>query len=135
MTTKPATHDATEALLGESLERVLDVVRQRAELILVDAPPLTTSVGMALGARADALLVVSRLSATSRPVVDEMTRALASIPTFKLGVVVTGTPPLPMYRYATGQDSDADEPSGEVWTELDVPPSPRSGSQPSTSAG
>lgn len=97
LATKPVAPDTAELLLGDSAERLIAELSERATIVIIDSPPLLTSVGMAWAARADALLVVARLSEASRPIVGELGRALTQLPTAGLGVVVTGTSAWPGY--------------------------------------
>ena len=80
---------------------VLDELRERADIVLVDAPPLL-QVGDAitLTARVDALFVVTRLKMMRRPVLKELARVLETVPAEKLGFVLTGAKFEEGYGYA-----------------------------------
>ncbi|MBA2506074.1 MAG: polysaccharide biosynthesis tyrosine autokinase [Thermoleophilaceae bacterium] len=77
---------ARSAALAEILHRLKD----RADLVLIDAPPLlVVSDGMALVPRVDAVLVVAKLGAVRRPALVELRRVLEAAPISKLGFIVT----------------------------------------------
>jgi capsular exopolysaccharide synthesis family protein len=73
---------------------VADILRELAEshdIVLADAPPLlVVSDAVTLGARVDAVLVVVRLNVTDRDTLDRLARALNSVPSAKLGYILTG---------------------------------------------
>jgi non-specific protein-tyrosine kinase len=92
---------AGEFAASETVGEILDELRERADLILVDAPPLL-QVGdaVSLTARVDALFVVARLRAMRRPILKELARVLESCPAAKLGFVLTGAKFEEGYGYA-----------------------------------
>jgi Mrp family chromosome partitioning ATPase len=70
---------------------VLDNVRDRADIVIVDAPPaLAVGDVMTLSQLVDALLVVVRLPALRRPVLKELARVLDTMAAPKLGFIITG---------------------------------------------
>jgi capsular exopolysaccharide synthesis family protein len=73
---------------------VADILRELAEshdVVLADAPPLlVVSDAVTLGARVDAVVVVVRLNVTDRDTLNRLSRALNSVPSAKLGYVLTG---------------------------------------------
>jgi succinoglycan biosynthesis transport protein ExoP len=76
---------ATRALGG-----ILRLLRERADIVLVDAPPLLhVGDALALSAKVDSLLVVTRMGVVRRPMLAELERVLAASPAEKLGFVVT----------------------------------------------
>lgn len=86
------TLDASEFVGGSDLGDVLARLRKRADVVLIDAPPLlAVSDSMTLTSRVDALIVVSRLNVLRRHTVTELRRALDVCPAAKLGLVVTGS--------------------------------------------
>ena len=88
----PLPPNPPEFLSQGGLSDVLTQVTERADLVLVDATPLLElSDAMALAARVDAVLVVSRMDDLRRSVLDEMSRVLSGVPVVKLGFVLTGT--------------------------------------------
>ena len=77
-----STHGFADLLVG---------LRQRADLVVLDAPPMLSSGdAIALGAQAEALIVVVRRNEVRRQTLDELRRVLDVSPAAKLGVVVTG---------------------------------------------
>jgi len=86
-----ASQDAA-AILGTSiLERIISELRERADYVLFDAPPLL-GVGdaMALSAKVDAVLLVAKAEGMDRTMLEELGRAAAVCPKPKLGFVITG---------------------------------------------
>jgi succinoglycan biosynthesis transport protein ExoP len=76
-----------------ALAGVLEQLRGRFDLVLIDAPPIcVVGDAMTLSARVDALIVVARLGVLQKSKLEELRRELASSPVRKLGVVVTGAP-------------------------------------------
>ena len=93
LTAGDALHDPDELGAEAAVARVLREVRSRADFILVDAAPLLrVGDAVALSPHVDGLLVVVRLQSLRSATLDELERALASTPTAKLGVIVTGAP-------------------------------------------
>jgi Mrp family chromosome partitioning ATPase len=85
------------------LGAVLDELAEMCDLVLVDAPPiLQVSDAMALTAKVDALLVVTRLSAIRRPALNELRRVMDHAPVAKLGFVLTGVRAQEGYGYGYG---------------------------------
>jgi non-specific protein-tyrosine kinase len=77
---------------SRALAALLAELEQRADLVLIDAPPiLDLSDAMTLSAQVDGLVVVTRLPSNKRSTLMELHRVLATAPTTKLGVVLTGT--------------------------------------------
>ena len=76
---------------GETVADVLQQLAVRADLVLVDAPPvLEVSDVMTLMTDVDGVLIVTRIGRTARPVLDELRRVLDRAPTRKLGFAATG---------------------------------------------
>ena len=83
--------DAGEFLGDAVLDDLFAKLSARADLVLVDAPPLLGSGdGSVVAAKGDALVVVTRLNRTSPPLLDELRRAVDACPAEKLGLVLTG---------------------------------------------
>lgn len=88
----PIPPDPGEFVSSASLARVLDTLAERYDLVLIDSPPLLhVGDGLTLAARVSALVVVTRLPALRRPVVNELRRVLDNLPTRRLGFVMTGS--------------------------------------------
>lgn len=80
-----------EFVATRALENVLKRLRERADFVLIDAPPLI-GVGdaMTISAKVDGIVVVTRMNLLTRPQVGELHRLLATSPADTLGFVVTG---------------------------------------------
>ncbi|HEY8775588.1 MAG TPA: AAA family ATPase [Gaiellaceae bacterium] len=87
----PPPPGAGEFAASNVVGEILNQLRDRADLVLVDAPPLL-QVGDAvtLTARVDALFLVTRLKTLRRPVLKELARVLEACPGEKLGFALTG---------------------------------------------
>ena len=73
------------------LTEFLHLLRQQAEIILIDAPPLLAAGdAMALTGKVDAILLVNRLGTLKRPTLHELVRTLRRSPAPLLGFVATG---------------------------------------------
>ena len=85
----PQPPDPGEFVEAPAVQHLLDELRNRAQHVIVDAPPLL-SVGdsLSLSSRVDGLLLVTRLTMMRRPVLRELRRVLDTIPTAKLGFVL-----------------------------------------------
>ena len=93
----------SEFARSEALAEILHRLKERADVVIVDAPPLLgLSDAVALTAAVDAVLLVTKLSDLRRPVLNETARILAAAPVVKLGFVVTGADPEEAYGYAYG---------------------------------
>jgi capsular exopolysaccharide synthesis family protein len=72
---------------------ILQELRARADIVLVDAPSmLGRGDAMTLSHAVDAVLVVTRLGVLRRATLDELCRVLERCPARKLGFVLTGAP-------------------------------------------
>jgi protein-tyrosine kinase len=73
------------------LSRILEALREGADLVLIDAPPLLhVGDSMTLTGKIDAMILVTRLNVVRRPILRELQRLLAAAPAAKLGFVLTG---------------------------------------------
>jgi capsular exopolysaccharide synthesis family protein len=73
------------------LTEALQALRSHAEIVLVDAPPvLATGDAIALTGKVDAVLLVSRLGALTRPTLQELSRTMRRSPAPVLGLIATG---------------------------------------------
>lgn len=80
-----------EFITSQPLRQLLDRLRNRVDVVVIDAPPMiTVADAISLSAWADAVLVVSRLGVARRPLLSELRQVLDACPAYKLGVVVTG---------------------------------------------
>lgn len=87
----PLPPDPGEFVGTRVVGEILEELGERADYVLIDAPPLL-NVGdaMALSSRVDAILVVARLKTVRRPMLSELHRLLEATPAAVLGVIVTG---------------------------------------------
>lgn len=87
----PIPPDPGEFVGTQQLAHVLDVLKRRADVVLVDSPPLLhVGDAMTLSSQVDGILVVTRMNVVRRPMLNEAARLLATSPADKLGFVVTG---------------------------------------------
>lgn len=78
---------------------VLQSLRERADIVLVDAPPLLeVSDPMTLMRQVDALVMTTRLGVVRRPMLKELRRMLETSSVSALGFIVTGERTAEDYR-------------------------------------
>jgi succinoglycan biosynthesis transport protein ExoP len=83
--------DPGELVSSDRLTEILMGLGRRADVVLVDTPPLFhVGDALVLSAKVDAVVVVARMDVVRRPMLAELRRLLESMPVLKLGVVVTG---------------------------------------------
>jgi tyrosine-protein kinase len=79
-----------EFITTTALDSTLEQMMARADLLLVDGPPmLLAGDALTLSAKVDGIIVVARLNSFDREAVDELGRFLKACPSEKLGLVVT----------------------------------------------
>jgi polysaccharide biosynthesis transport protein len=89
-----------------ALSQLLAQLRERADFVIIDAPPLLAgSEGPILAGKVDAVVVVSRLDAARRPALTELRRVLATATATRLGFVLTSTKRTDGYGYGYGYGS------------------------------
>ena len=89
--TGPLPPDAGEFIQSRVVTNILRELQSRADLVLIDAPPLLhVGDAMALTAKVDAVVLVTRLNVLRRPMVTEVRRLLTTAPALSLGFVLTG---------------------------------------------
>ena len=83
--------DTGEFVATQTLSDIVAELRERFDVVLVDAPPLL-NVGdaLTLSAKVDALLIVSRLNVVRHPLLEELRRVLEACPRRALGYVAAG---------------------------------------------
>jgi Mrp family chromosome partitioning ATPase len=87
----PIPPDPGEFVGTPRLTEILEELRDRADVVLVDAPPLFhVGDGLVLSAKVDAALLVTRMEVLRRPMLAELRRLLDNMPATVLGFVVTG---------------------------------------------
>ena len=85
-----ALQDPDELGFDSAMGQIIQRVRGRADVVLLDAPPALKSNAIALSAHVDALVVVVRLKALRASALQELGWMLDASPAMKLGFVVTG---------------------------------------------
>jgi len=100
-----------EVAASAAVADVLRVLAASHDVVLVDAPPiLAVSDAVTLGARVDAVVVVIRLNVTDRDMLGQLTRALQSVPSTKLGYVLTGAEMPEGYGYGARPTAEVRQP-------------------------
>jgi Mrp family chromosome partitioning ATPase/capsular polysaccharide biosynthesis protein len=119
LTTGPIPHDPGELVNAAGLATALGQLAQTHDFVLIDTPPLL-SVGdaMALSARTDAMITVTRLDLLRRANLGELARAIETCPTIKLGYVVTGAEAEPGYGYGYSGSAYYRAEKDEYWVNL-----------------
>jgi Mrp family chromosome partitioning ATPase len=90
LTSGPTPPDPDEFQATLAFEWILHEIRSTSDLVLIDAPPLLGfGDAVALTAKVDAILLVTRWSVVRRPSLVELRRVLAGCPAETLGFVLT----------------------------------------------
>jgi capsular exopolysaccharide synthesis family protein len=93
MTSGSIPPDPGEWVGSRVLAGILTSLRERADVIVIDTPPLLhVGDAMALTDRVDAMIVVTQLQRVRRGMLGEVRRLLDRAPAAQLGFVVIGTP-------------------------------------------
>jgi non-specific protein-tyrosine kinase len=88
---------------SRALTDVLQRVRERVDILLIDGPPALAGGGAAaLSRKVDGILVVTRVNVVRRPMLQELARIFALMPAHVLGFVATGIAAEPAYEYGYG---------------------------------
>ncbi len=96
----PKPPNVGEFIGTRKIAELLAKLRDRADIVLVDVPPiLQVSDALNLSSSVDALIVVTRLNVLDRGSLSELKRALDRVPTPRLGLVLTGVEPAAETRY------------------------------------
>jgi Mrp family chromosome partitioning ATPase/capsular polysaccharide biosynthesis protein len=82
--------DPDELGFDRAVGRIIQQVWTRADIMLVDAPPVLSGHALALSAHVDAIVVVVRLKALRTSALEDLGWTLEASPAVKLGFVVTG---------------------------------------------
>ena len=91
LTAGPLPPNLDEFITSPPVVQVLETLRQRCDVVIVDAPPLLlVNDAMSLAAIVDAIAVVTRINVVRRPMLKELRRVLDTLPAEKLGFIVTG---------------------------------------------
>jgi Mrp family chromosome partitioning ATPase len=103
-------------LIGSTgVAALIEELKADWELVLLDAPPMS-AVGdaLVLSARADAIIVMTRLGTVDGEMLRELERLLEASPAEKLGFVVSGAKVGPAYGYGYGYDYSTSSVSSAV---------------------
>jgi Mrp family chromosome partitioning ATPase len=99
----PLPPNAGEFIGSAPVAEILGELRERFDTVLIDAPPLLhVGDAMTLSARADGLILVTRLDLVRRPMLNELRRVFESTPAQALGFVITGAEAEDGYGYGYG---------------------------------
>ena len=99
----PRPSNPAELLTSRRFEELLEVLREKYELVLIDSPPvLAVTDPLNVAARVDGVLLVMRLTKTARNNGHRALDAIEAIGANILGVVVNGVGKNPGYGYAYG---------------------------------
>ena len=99
----PIPPDPGEFVGAARLTEILEHLKEHCDIVLIDAPPLfRVGDGLTLSAKVDAVMVVTRIDKLRRPMLAELRRLLDTMPTMKLGFVVTGAESEETYGYGYG---------------------------------
>lgn len=80
-----------EFVATRGLGALLDRLRERADFVLIDAPPfIGIGDAMTISAKVDGVVLVTRMNRLRRPLLGELHRLLGTSPAVMLGFVVTG---------------------------------------------
>jgi Mrp family chromosome partitioning ATPase/capsular polysaccharide biosynthesis protein len=92
-----------ELISGGGVAGLIEELKGDWEFVLLDAPPMSV-VGdaLALSARADAIIVMTRLGTVDGEMLRELERLLEASPAEKLGFVISGAKIGPAYGYGYG---------------------------------
>ena len=79
-----------ELILSERLRQLLSSLRERSDIVLVDSPPfLAVGDSGSLAGLVDGVMVVMRIGVVTRSLLKDAQEFLATIPSRKVGIVVT----------------------------------------------
>lgn len=99
----PIPPDAGEFVGTHAVTAIVQDLRERADFVIVDAPPLLhVGDAMALSSKVDGIILVTRLKVLRRGTLKELHRLLANVPAQPLGFVVTGAEVEKGYGYGYG---------------------------------
>jgi Mrp family chromosome partitioning ATPase len=93
-----ALQDRDELGFDRAVGRIIQRARGRADIVLVDSPPVLSGHAIGLSAHVDAVVVVVRLGALKTSALEDLGWMLEASPAIKLGFVVTGDDKTEGYR-------------------------------------
>jgi succinoglycan biosynthesis transport protein ExoP len=92
--------DPGEFIATRALTELLETLAQRADIVLVDAPPLLhVGDAISLSSKVDGVIMVVNLDRIRRPVLGELERVLSTCPAQPLGFVLAGAASEEGYGY------------------------------------
>ena len=101
--TGPIPPDPGEFVGTQALGEILAELRERADIVLIDAPPvLHVGDAMTLSTKVDGIVVATRMKVVRRNMLSELARQLQTVPTPVLGFVVTDAGEEEAYGYGYG---------------------------------
>jgi tyrosine-protein kinase len=117
----PTPPDPGEFVARPALRQLLHDLRERFNLVLIDAPPmLHIGDAMTLSADVDGLLLVTRANVVHGPMISELKRLLDSTPAERLGFVLTGGQLDAEHgyysSYSSGHVAPARKPAASGWS-------------------
>ena len=99
----PIPPDPGEFVGTAALAQALEQLKDLADVVLVDAPPLlVVGDAMVLSGRVDATMLVTRMEKIRRPMLADLERIVSTAPALTLGFVVTGAEAEEGYGYGYG---------------------------------
>jgi len=99
----PIPPDPGEGVNTHALSEVLAELRDRFDVVLIDAPPvLRVGDAMTLSTKVDGVIVVARMKVVRRQMLSELARQLHAMPTPVLGFVATAASEEEGYGYGYG---------------------------------
>jgi capsular exopolysaccharide synthesis family protein len=90
---------ASEILASERMRQLLDACTARADIVILDSPPLVYSDALALAPCVDGVLLVAKSGATSRQNLVSAVESLQLVGAKVLGTVLNQVKPGPAYSY------------------------------------
>jgi succinoglycan biosynthesis transport protein ExoP len=94
--------DPGEFIARRALTDLLETLAQRADIVLLDAPPLLhLGDAISLSSKVDGMIIVVNLDRIRRPALGELERVLSSCPAQPLGFVLAGAASEEGYGYAS----------------------------------
>jgi Mrp family chromosome partitioning ATPase/capsular polysaccharide biosynthesis protein len=87
----PIPLDPGEFVGTQALTEILEQLRERADVVLIDAPPmLHVGDAITLSTKVDGIIIVTKMKAVRRQMLGELARQLSAVPVRVLGYIATG---------------------------------------------
>jgi succinoglycan biosynthesis transport protein ExoP len=113
---------APELLVSELMNGLVQSMRQRFDVVIIDSPPLVAGIdAYALGAAAGSMIIVLRPAVTDRKLAAVKLDILDRLPIRILGAVINAVPDGGAYRYYGADYSYKDQPVAEPIVDLATP--------------